>query len=210
MSYDRRVTTTTLTSKGAATRARIVEATADMLLAHGIGATSLDDIRAETKVSKSQLFHYFPEGKRDLIAAVAAFQGERVLQAQRPHLDELDTWASWGRWRNAVVAHYASQQHWGCPIGSLASQLLGNDPERAAQVGETLDRWRGCLSAGLERMRATGRLRTDADPERLGLAVFAALQGGLLLTATMQSVAPLEAALDQAIRGLHTWSPTQR
>jgi len=71
-----------LTTKGAATRARIIETAADLLLAHGAGGTSLDDIRARTATSKSQLFHYFPGGKNDLIAAIAAFQGERVLQAQ--------------------------------------------------------------------------------------------------------------------------------
>src|ERR1700689_2914688 len=105
-----------LTPKGAATRARIVATSADLILARGVGGTSLDDIRAGTATSKSQLFHYFPGGKHELVSAIASFQSERVLQAQRPHLDELDTWESWARWRDAVVVHYASQPHWGCPI----------------------------------------------------------------------------------------------
>ena len=46
-----------LTAKGEATRARIVEAAADLILARGVGSTSLDDIRAGTATSKSQLFH---------------------------------------------------------------------------------------------------------------------------------------------------------
>ena len=46
-----------LTPKGAATRARIVETAADLVLARGFGGTSLDDIRAGTSTSKSQLFH---------------------------------------------------------------------------------------------------------------------------------------------------------
>jgi hypothetical protein len=53
-------------------------------------------------------------------------------------------------------------------------------------------------------MRAAGRLRADADPETLGLAVFASLQGGLLLAQTMQSSKPLEAALDAALTALRT------
>ncbi|MCU1659819.1 MAG: TetR family transcriptional regulator, partial [Pseudonocardiales bacterium] len=136
---------TQLTPKGAATRARIVETAADLLLAHGVGGTSLDDIRAGTMTSKSQLFHYFPGGKNDLVAAIAAFQAERVLQAQRPFLDTLDTWESWHGWRDAVVAHYGSQAHWGCPIGALASQLISTDPAHAADVTAYMDRWRGYL-----------------------------------------------------------------
>jgi hypothetical protein len=45
-------------------------------------------------------------------------------------------------------------------------------------------------------MRRTGILLRDSNPEKLALSTFAALQGGLLLAQTMQSVAPLEAALD--------------
>ena len=75
--------TANLTPKGEATGARIVEAAADLILARGVGGTSLDDIRAGAATSKSQLFHYFPGGKSDLIGAIAAFQSERVLDAQR-------------------------------------------------------------------------------------------------------------------------------
>ena len=123
-----------LTPKGVATRSRIVATAADLVLARGIGGTSLDDIRAGTATSKSQLFHYFPGGKAELVGAIASFQGERVLDAQRPFLDSLDSWEAWESWRRAVVDHYGSQQHWGCPISALAREVLGNDPERAGEL----------------------------------------------------------------------------
>jgi AcrR family transcriptional regulator len=201
--YDGRVTATAkLTPKGAATRARIVEAAADLILARGAGGTSLDDIRAGTATSKGQLFHYFPGGKGELVSAIASFQSERVLDAQRPFLDTLDTWEAWAGWRDAVVAHYGSQAHWGCPIGALTAELLGNEPARAAELAAHMDRWRGYLEAGLERMRASGLLREDADPHALALSTFAALHGGLMLTQMMQSIEPLEAALDGALAAL--------
>jgi AcrR family transcriptional regulator len=196
--------TANLTPKGAATRARIVEAAADLVLARGVGGTSLDDIRAGTSTSKSQLFHYFPGGKHELVGALAELQAGRVLEAQRPWLDSLDTWDSWNGWRDAVLAHYASQVHWGCPIGALASELAGADPQRAAGVQAHMDAWLGYLRAGVERMRAAGTLRADTDAEQVALSIFAALQGGLMLTQTMRSLEPLEAALDGALSALHT------
>jgi AcrR family transcriptional regulator len=194
--------TASFTPKGEATRARIVQAAADLILARGVGGTSLDDIRAGTATSKSQLFHYFPGGKSDLIGAIAAFQSERVLDAQRPFLDALDSWEVWQGWRDAVVAHYGSQPHWGCPIGALASELVAHDPEYAPDVAAYMDRWRGYLEAGVVRMRAAGLLRSDADPEGIALAIFAALHGGLLLSQTMHSIRPLQAALDGALTAL--------
>ena len=188
-----------LTPKGAATRERIVASSADLVLARGIGGTTLDDIRAGTATSKGQLFHYFPGGKAELVGAIASFQGERVLDAQRPYLDALDSWSAWEGWRRAVLDHYGSQAHWGCPISALAREVIGNDLERAADLAAYMDRWLGYLQAGLERMRSKGMLRPDADPEKLALSVFAALQGGLLLTQTMHSLEPLDAALEGAL-----------
>jgi AcrR family transcriptional regulator len=193
-----------LTTKGAATRARIVEAAADLVLARGVGGTSLDDIRAGTATSKSQLFHYFPGGKSELVSALASFQSERVLDAQRPFLDRLDTWEAWEGWRDAVVAHYGSQPHWGCPIGALVSEVIANDPALAADVAVHMDRWRAYLEAGVSRMQDVGLIRADADPRALALSTFAALHGGLLLTQMMQSVEPLQAALDGALSGLRS------
>src|ERR1700679_2395245 len=95
-----------LTPRGEATRSRIVESAAELVLAGGVGGTSLDDIRAGTATSKSQLFHYFPDGKSELVGAIVSFQGQRVLDAQRPYLDSLDTWEAWEGWRDAVLAHY--------------------------------------------------------------------------------------------------------
>jgi AcrR family transcriptional regulator len=199
--------TATLTPKGAATRARIVSAAADLVLARGAAGTTLDDVRAGTGTSKSQLFHYFPGGKGDLVAAIAAYQGERVLAAQQPHLDQLDSWAAWAAWRDAVVEHYDAQPHWGCPIGSLAGELAARDPERGAVLAAYLDRWCAYLERGLAAMRERGDLRADADPAALALATLAALQGGLLLTQTRRSIAPLEAALDGALAALRSWAP---
>ena len=55
----------------------------------------------------------------------------------------------------------------------------------------------------IERMQNAGLLRPGCDPEALALSVFASLHGGLLLTQTMRSIAPLEAALDGALAMLH-------
>lgn len=192
-------TTPKLTPRGEATRARIVESAAELVLASGIGGTSLDDIRAGTSTSKSQLFHYFPGGKSELVRAIAFFQAERVHAAQEPYLSRLADWDDWQGWRDAVVAHYGSQPHWGCPIGALFNELHGNDPERAVEVAAAMEEWRSHLEAGVEQLRAAGEISADADPRALSTAVFAALQGGLLLTASMESIEPLEASLDGAL-----------
>jgi len=200
--------TANLTPKGVATRERIVVKAADLVWARGVGATSLDEIRSGTATSKSQLFHYFPGGKSELISAIVTYQGERVLDAQRPYLDALDSWDAWEGWRHAVLAHYGSQDHWGCPISALARELIGLDEEKANEAKMYMERWRGYLYDGLLRMREAGTLKPFASPESLSLTTFASLHGGLLLTQTMLSIRPLESALNGALELLHTAAAT--
>ena len=80
-----------LTARGAATRARIVEGAAELIRERGIAEVAMDDIRAATSTSKSQLFHYFPGGRTELLAAVTQHEADRVIEDQRPPIDDLST-----------------------------------------------------------------------------------------------------------------------
>ena len=70
---------TKLTAKGAATRQRIIEGAARVIREVGLGETTLDDIRMRTATSKSQLFHYFPSGRDELLLAVAGVDVDAPL-----------------------------------------------------------------------------------------------------------------------------------
>lgn len=197
---------TGLTAKGAATRERIVRAATELILERGVGGMTLDEIRVGTKTSKSQLFHYFPGGKSDLVAAIAAFTNTQVMAAQEPWLDRLDSWHSWQGWRDSVIRYYRNLTHKYCSVSALVNEVAPTDPELAGQVAAYADQWRDKLAAGLRRMRDNGLLRPDADPDRLALAVFASLQGGLLVMQSKDDIEPLAAALDGALVMLRSYA----
>lgn len=199
-----------LTRKGLATRARIVEAAAELVLTRGVNATTLEDVRAATRTSRSQLFHYFPAGKPDLVSALTQWQGARVFDAQRPHLDELDSWESWQKWREAITAFYRAEPCWGCPIGSMVNELVGSHDQVAAAVQNVWTEWQRLLQAGTERMITAGLLRADTDGHRLARSILAILQGGLLMTKTARTEEPLLDALDAIFLTLraHAVDPT--
>jgi AcrR family transcriptional regulator len=190
---------TGLTVKGAATRERIVRAAADLVLDRGVGGMTLDEIRAGTATSKSQLFHYFPGGKSELVAAIAAVQSGRVLEAQRPWIDDLGSFASWLGWRDAVVGYYRELTHKYCSISALVNEVAPSDPGLSAEVAGYADRWHDQLVAGVARLRDAGALRPGTDAGRLGTAIFATLQGGLLVMQARNSIDALAAALDGAL-----------
>ena len=196
----------TTTSKGERTKVRIAQAAADLVWDRGVAGVSLDDVRAATGTSKSQLYHYFAD-KAALLREVVAVQSERNLAAQRPTLERLDSWAALERWCDEIVASKADQGCRGsCRIGSLVTQLAETDPAAGAALAAAFERWEGYLAAGLGAMRDRGMLIPAANPTDLAVATMASLQGGLLLAQAARSTRPLRVALDAALRHLQSWA----
>ena len=192
-----------ITERGRLTRQRIIEATGEQILASGIGGTTLDTVRAATLTSKSQLFHYFPGGKGELVREVAAWEGRQLLEAQKPEIDDLGSWESWERWRTGLVEYYIGRGRWACPIGSLATQAALTDPELEDSIAESMRAWRGALAAGVSRMQQSGTVDRAAEPDKIATVILAAIQGGLILSQPERAAWPLEAALDNALAPLH-------
>jgi TetR/AcrR family transcriptional repressor of nem operon len=187
-----------LTAQGAATRRRIIVATADLMSRRGVARTSLDDVRAATSTSKSQLYHYFSD-KADLVRAVIEYQRDVVLAEQRLVEEPLASLPALGRWRYRTIAtHRRHGFTRPCPLGRLASELAEDDSARPV-LDAALESWRGQLAAGLVTMLTGGRLRAEADPTRLAGALLGAVQGGLLLACVSRDARPLQASLDAAV-----------
>ncbi len=196
-----------LTARGAATRARIVEAAADLIYAHGAERTSLDDVMAVSGVSKSQLYHYFAD-KDALVLEVIAKQTDRVLAAQQPRLAALDSLPALKAWRDLMVGLNGALQNKGCPLGSLASELANVSEPARQRLADGFSLWREHLENGLATMRDRGELSASADPHDLALALLGAVEGGLLLAKTTESGRPLEVALDMAIEHVARYART--
>jgi AcrR family transcriptional regulator len=186
-----------LTAKGRATRQRIIEGAAAHLRGGDPAGVTLDDIRAITGTSKGQIFHYFPDGKDELLLAVARHEADRVLADQQPHLGALTSWSAWTRWRDAVVARYRAQGRY-CPLGALLSQA-GNTRGAAEVVTALLAQWQEHVRRGIAEMQAAGLVRAGVDADRAAAAVVAGIQGGVQVLRATGSAALLEAALDTLV-----------
>jgi TetR/AcrR family transcriptional repressor of nem operon len=188
-----------LTPKGARTRQRILQAASELVFAHGIAATTLDEVKAAAGVGSSQLYHYF-DGKTDLIQAIVAHHTETIVARQEPVLRGLDTVEQLRAWAAFVVEmHRSLDCRGGCPIGSLGSELAELDESARLAISASLDRWQTALRDGLRRLRDLEVLSPAADPDALAQTLIVTLQGGLLLGKIHRSPQPLQIALSTAI-----------
>jgi AcrR family transcriptional regulator len=190
-----------LTVKGAATRQRIVEGAAELVRARGVPSVGLDDIRAVTSTSKSQLFHYFPDGRADLMRAVARYEADKVIEEQMPHLGDLTTWRKWQTWRRRVIKMYDAQRA-GCPLSSLTSPLRGADPAMREIVNDMLDRWHAYLVKGVQNLKDSGEIVPTVNPLKSATLILTAVTGGAGLLISTDRLTYLELALTEALDAL--------
>jgi AcrR family transcriptional regulator len=181
------------TPRGRFTRARIVDAAADLFARHGVAGTSVEDVRTAAGVSGSQITHYF-QGKQGLVRAVISRQADvAVLSLAGPRrfrsLPDLYAWA----------AGAASPQGPACRIGALAGELVQPDPLTQAELSRGFGRWSAAVRGALEQLQGHGVLCRDADTGALAYALLAALHGGTLVTRAVRSTAPLDGALSTVL-----------
>jgi TetR/AcrR family transcriptional regulator, transcriptional repressor for nem operon len=187
------------TARGRATRNRIVAVAAELMHRRGVARTSLDEVIDASGTGKSQMYHYF-QGKDDLVEAVVLGQVRQVLAAQDSLLANWSSIDELERWRDAVVgANRELGGGFGCPLGSLSSELAAHSETARRELAAAFDRWRDSFTTGLERMRSAGELAPDSDTHALATGLLAALQGGLLLAQVARDPQRLETALNMAL-----------
>jgi TetR/AcrR family transcriptional repressor of nem operon len=194
-----RATRPKLTSRGEATRNRILLAAAELMHVQGVAATTIDDVLAASATSKSQFYQHFDD-KSELVYEVITMRADEILSWQRLRLEKVDSFRGLYQWRDAMVQRCALRRGlWGCELGSLAAELSDTDDKARASLAEHFAEWRALLAAAIERMRDNGVLTDDVDAKTLATGLLAAVEGGYLLSQTGRDPRLMQSALDMAI-----------
>jgi AcrR family transcriptional regulator len=202
-----------LTAKGRATRDRIVQVAAEMILSEGLSALNMDALRKAASVSGSQLAHYFTD-KRALIRAIVARQIAVVLDFHRqPKLRALDTFDDFERWIDLNMRYLRRIGYSGTPTyHALAGQLGKSDPATRETLAAGYWQWTGLLEQAIGRMKDHGVLVAHADPRDLALVIVSAHQGGGTLSFTYRAEWPHADAVRFAVNYLRMFAtdPAER
>lgn len=196
-----------LTSRGLATRARILEQAAQLIYTRGVRATNNERLRCAAGVSGSQLTHYFPT-KQSLVVAVIDWQADLVLGFHRSPrfagFTSIDAFQDWADFYVVSGRRFAD----GCSLGSLASEIVKTDLDVHGQLARVFEQWHAIFCDGLHQMQRLGRINTAADPARLAHMFLAAYQGGMLLAQIARDLTPLQDSLYAAVDQLRTFAAT--
>ena len=191
------------TRKGEATKARILEAAADLLISGN--DINLDEVMDLTHTSKGQIFHYFPGGKEELRRTAAERHLARLAQADAPAA--LATWQDWESWIEQILRLHKKQGRTdACEVAALAGRALDTDGVTRDLVGRMYEQWALELGTQLTAMQASGLLREDAPVSELASTMLAALQGGAIIDKATGSNQHLARSLHQTLVLLRTYA----
>lgn len=168
-----------LTPKGRATRERIVEAAATLILNDGYSAFNMDGVRRAASVSGSQLGHYFAD-KQALIRAVLVRQLDVVLDFHRdPQLRGLESFDDFECWIDMNMRYLRRIGYDGTPtFHALVGRLVKSDAATRQTLGEAYWQWVALFEQALQQMKRRGALVRGADPRRLATVFVSIHQGG--------------------------------
>jgi AcrR family transcriptional regulator len=178
-------------------RERLVAAAIQLLHQQGIERTTLADIASVADVPAGNVYYYF-KTKDDVIAAAIEAHAQQI----KTTLASIEVRHRTARARlKAFVRELSAQSEvvaqYGCPLGSLCSELDKRVTGASLQVAEL-------MRLPIEWMEAQFQSLGRRDAHDLALELLAAYEGSALLANTMRD----PSLLSRAARRLDHWIDT--
>jgi AcrR family transcriptional regulator len=177
--------------KVAATRDRIVGASAELFRRQGYNATGVKQIVTEAKAPFGSLYHFFPGGKEQLGAEAVRTSGamyELLIPAVFDPAPDLITGVR--EFFAGAAAHLVETDYEdACPIATVALEVSSASEILRQACADVFESW---IAAGTGMYESAGL--TPERARELTIAMLAALEGAFVLARALRSTEPLKVA----------------
>jgi len=189
-------------TRGAATRARIVRAAADLFHKQGGGATSPDQVIEASETGKGQFYHYF-KSKEGLVHEVLQAYLDDIAKGTAPLSYEINSWEDLESWFfSNIELQKRFRMTRGCPFGTIGNEVTENDELIRQDLSLIFEVVKNKLAAFFTKEKAKGRLSQDANEEHLANFCIATIQGAMLLGKIKRNSQAAEAVVYEAVAHL--------
>lgn len=179
------------------TRDRIVAAMADLMRFQGYGATSVKQVVDHASAPTGSLYHFFPEGKRQIAADALRSTGAAYIALVPVLLDPYDNLADGVRAFFEAAAEDMERAGWAnmCPVGTVAAETADTEPQLREVAAAIVTSWIDESTAYF-----VGRGLDPVQARQVTVMALAALEGAFLLARTLRSTEALHVAGESLAR----------
>ncbi|WP_457254425.1 TetR/AcrR family transcriptional regulator [Pedococcus sp. P5_B7] len=174
---------------GSSARERMVDSAVVLLAKNGYQATSFSSVLDHSGAPRGSIYHHFPDGKDQLVAAAVELAGARAVAV----LDSLDGLPSAEvvdgfmlLWRSVL-----KRSDFGAGCSVLAVTVSGESPELLDGAAAVFAAWGSRLTELLEHGGVPAK-----DAAGLSTMVMAASEGAVVLARAARSFEPLDSVTD--------------
>ena len=195
----------TLSSKGAETKLRIIRTAADLFHKQGLHATSPDEVIEASQTGKGQFYYYF-KSKEGLVHEVLMWHLEAIRDGSSPinyninSLQDLEAW-----FHSHIELQKTFGMTRGCPFGTAANEVTEGEELVRQDLKLIFDAIKGRLAAFFNREKVQRRLVPDAREESLADFCIATIQGAMLIGKLRRISDDAEAIVREALAHIRSY-----
>ncbi len=175
----------------ASARARLLQATEEMLRETGMAGAGIKEIVARSEAPIGSLYHYFPGGKTQLVTESLRIHAAKLPRLMEHFFDGKKTAAAALRalFDTAADGFERGGANKGCALGAVTLDLTVSDKAIRVVCRQAFDDWVATIAAHLP-------LLDDRSRHSFAVLVVAALEGAFILARAAQSGQPFRDAGD--------------
>ncbi|WP_233225913.1 TetR family transcriptional regulator [Amycolatopsis sp. CA-126428] len=178
-----------------AMRAQVSEMALDLFLENGYEQTTIDDICAVARISRSTFFRYFPS-KEDVFASETSAAVDEILAALRQRPDDEAPWSALRHAMSPLVEYYATQTDRAHRLAALAVTT----PALATVQQEKQAKFRALIAPELARRLGVDPANpTDPRPRALIASALGCLEAAVAAWIAGNGTQQLGRLLDRAM-----------
>lgn len=195
----------TKTTKGLATRQRVIESTREVINLRGYSNTSISDIISHSGVKKGNLYFHFPN-KEDLLYEI-------LIQAQKDYNNYLHNNiqgnSTLEKLKSLTAAVYSFHEkrgfHGGCIFGNTALEMNNINTRFTALIHDIFEEWISYIAHIIKEGIVRGDFSTRVKPEKLARHIVAVLEGGVMMSGLTKN----GTCFKDCLESLHTYLEEQ-
>lgn len=160
-------------NKAATTRLSILHKAFELVYANGYQTTSVDDIIAQTKVTKGAFYYHFKNKDEMGLAMIKEVMYPGMIEALiKPLLHSKDSTSEIFRMMKALLQDTIFfQVKYGCPAVNLIEEMGGSHAGFRKALSKLFNDWQEAIQQSIEQGKSSGQLRKEVNAKQVALFI---------------------------------------